>query len=227
LLSDQAKPVSVEDALRRFRENDRSVKDLEGVYLYATTGGESLDVLGGARHRYPATTTLTALRIPCGLQLDWAALRGRTDSWTLCSTAAGVELRIADERHRFFGQSDRTTYACEGDVLVPAGSGAFPTAGRPYGCRTRHGAERGVARTIGREAVTVGGSSVVAVHARNVSTVSGVNHGAETVDWWLDAGTALPLRIVLQSRTSRDTFIGVAHYREDADLHLVSTTPRQ
>ena len=30
-----------------------------GVYTYTTTGSDGVDALGGARHQYPATTTLT------------------------------------------------------------------------------------------------------------------------------------------------------------------------
>lgn len=40
----------------------------------------------------------------------------------------------------------------------------------------------------------------------------------------LDTATALPVRIVPKSRTSRKTIAGVTHYREDADLRLLSMT---
>lgn len=228
-LRDRPKSVSVGDALRRFRENDRTAKELEGVYVYATSGGESLDVLGGAYHRYPATTSVTALRVPCGLQLDWAVLQGRADTWTFCSTPAGVEVHSSVERHRFFGRSDRTAYLCAGSVLIPsspAAAGAVPAL-RRYVCKGGRAEERGVAQTIGRDTVGVGGRRVDALHARTVSTVSGANHGTETLDWWLDTKTALPVRIVIKSRTSRQTFIGVARYSEDADLRLVSETPKR
>ena len=120
LLHDTAKPASVEEALRRFREGGRAAGKLEGVYLFTTRGEESLDALGGAHHRYPATTSVTAARVPCGMRLHWEALQGRSTTWTLCATRLGIELRASEEVHRFFGQSDRTTYDCEGSVLMPA-----------------------------------------------------------------------------------------------------------
>lgn len=225
LFHDHAKAAKIEDALRRFRENDRDVKELEGVYVYATTGGESIDVLGGANHHYPAQTSITARRVACGLELDWAALQGRTTTWTLCSTDAGIELRGSDEQHKFFWQTDRTNYACTGALLVPAGEAA--AAGYDFSCTAPKAAEQGTAQLVGPETITVGGAPVATIHARTIGTISGENQGIETVDWWLDTATAVPVRILLKSRTSRKTIVGLTHYREDADLRLVSMTPER
>lgn len=225
LFGDQRKAASIESALRRFRENDRDAKELEGVYVYATTGGESIDVLGGAHHRYPARTSITARRIPCGLELAWAALERRTTTWTLCSTGAGIELRRVEHRHAFFWQSDRTSYACTGAVLV-ATNGAT-AAGHDFTCTSAKAAASGKALLVGPETIDVGGTAVATIHARTAGTVSGANLGTESADWWLDTATALPVRIVLQSRASRKTVVGRAHYTEDADLRLLSLRPER
>jgi hypothetical protein len=225
LFLDRSKPASIESALRAFRENDRDAQELEGVYVYATTGNESVDALGGAHHRYPAKTSVTARRVPCGLELDWAALVGRATTWTLCSTDAGIELRSSDERHKFFWQSDRTTYVCEGAVLVPRGS--TETAAHDFTCTAAKARETGQAQLVGPETITVGGATIASIHARTVTTVSGENHGTQTADWWLDTATALPVRIVLRSRTSRKTIVGLTHYVEDAELRLLSMTPER
>ena len=225
LFGDRLQPASIEDALRHFRENDRNVKELEGVYVYATTGGESIDVLGGARHHYPARTSITARRVPCGLELEWAALVGRETTWTLCSTDAGIELRGSDERHKFFWQNDRTTYVCEGAVLVAAGNAS--QAAHDFTCTAPKARETGQAQLVGPETIAVGGRAITTVHARTVGTISGENDGTETADWWLDTATALPVRIVLKSRTSRKTIVGLTHYTEDAELRLLSTTPER
>ena len=196
--------------------------------MYATTGGESIDVLGGARHHYPVQTSITARRVPCGLHLEWAALVGRSTSWTLCSTAAGIELSGSDERHKFFWQSDRTTYACEGALLVPAGDAASAgAAGHDFVCTAPKAREAGQAQLVGPETITVGGVAMPTIHARTVGAISGENDGTETADWWLDTATALPVRIVLRSRTSRETVVGLTHYNEDAELRLLSMTPER
>jgi hypothetical protein len=223
LLRDTATPVSIQEVLQRFHEGERASGELDGVYLYATRGAESVDALGGARHRYPAKTTITALTVPCGVSLQWEALEARSSTWTLCATRRGIELQTWDLVHRFFGQTDRTGYACGGTVLVPAQRAAGgPTAFR---CRSDSGRQAGEARVVGIEQVAVAGARLKAVHVRTVARVTGGDSGTETFDWWLDERTGLPLRIAFASRTSRPFLIGDVHYREEAELRLLSTTP--
>ena len=223
---DHARASTVQDALRRFRQGDRQARALEGVYSAATTGTESVDALGGARHRYPATTSLTALRTGCGLALEWRPLQDRADTWTLCSTPAGIELASSSEQHRFFFQSDTTTYRCSGALLLPADAGT-PSAPRPFSCQAAKARLDGTAVSLGRVTLSVAGRSVVAEHVRTIATVSGQNQGTERTDWWLDTRTGLPVRVLLANRTSRKTIVGQAHYREDADLRLASLEPRR
>jgi hypothetical protein len=215
LFTDAARPASVENALQRFRADDPHPRPLDGVYTYATRGGESLDVLGGTHHIYPATTTITVVVVPCGVQLRWDALAGRSTTWTLCTDAAGIGLRRLDEVHSFFGHGDRTLYTCTSQT-GPAG----------FHCRSQHGAETGQASAAGRVQLDVGGKQVRALHVRTTARVSGGDRGTETVEWWLDARSRLPLELVVSSRTSRqEPLIGRASYRENATLRLVSTTP--
>ena len=107
LLHDTARPASIRAAVQNFRAGGAGGGKLDGVYLYATKGGESIDALGGAHHRYPATTSITAVGAPCGLKLRWDALQGRSTTWTLCTTRAGVELGTEEVVHTFFGEPDR------------------------------------------------------------------------------------------------------------------------
>ena len=217
-LNDTARPASIQDAVRRFQAGGVGGGKLDGVYVYATKGGESIDALGGAHHRYPATTSITAVGAPCGVKLRWAALQGRSTTWTLCSTRAGVELGTEEVVHTFFGQTDDTTYACAGSELLQPGS---------FRCRSARGREDGTVRVIGRGSLEVGGRPVSVLHVRTVATISGGDEGAETVDWWLGTSTGLPVRVAFTSRTSRKTVVGRVHYAEDAELWLLSLTPRR
>jgi hypothetical protein len=223
LLHDTATPVSIQDVVRRFREGGSGPGGLDGVYLYATRGGESVDALSGAHHRYPAKTSVTVVTVPCGVKLTWEPLEGRSATWTLCATGLGIELHAWAVAHRFFGQSDRTSYACSRTVLVPSGEATDGTS--PFRCRSGRGRETGEVRVLGLQEVSVGGAQLRAVHVQTVATVKGGDHGTERTDWWLDERTGLPLRIALLNRTSRGFFLGNVHYREDADFRLVSTTP--
>lgn len=225
ILHDSSQAASVKDALRSFRAGKHGTGGLNGVYLYSTEGSESIDALGGATHTYPTTTSITVIEVPCGLQLSWAALEGRSTTWTFCSSRAGIELRLSNERHSFFGQSDHTIYTCSGRVVVPkdvAGQNLYP-----FRCESHRNVETGEVEIVGRSVLEVGSSRVNAVHARTTLNIHGGDRGNETIDWWLDAANALPLRIDLQSRTSRSMFIGTVHYHEDFSLRLLSLTPKR
>jgi hypothetical protein len=217
LFTDAARPASVESALQLFRASDPRPQALDGVYTYATRGKESLDVLGGTHHVYPATTTITVVAVPCGMRLRWDALAGRSTTWTLCTAAPGPNLRRIDEVHSFFGRHDRTLYVC-----------APPTNGNTgrFTCRSPHDLQTGREVGAAPARLDVGGQPVQALHYRTVGTVTGADRGTETTEWWLDSRGGLPLEVVVSNRTSRpEPLIGRAHYREDVTLHLVSTTP--
>jgi hypothetical protein len=225
LLHDSSEAASLEQALHDFRTSTHGKLGLNGVYLYATEGRESINALGGASHTYPLTTSITVIEVPCGLRLRWAALEGRSTTWTFCSTAAGIELRRSDERHTFFGQTDHMVYACSGRLLLPKRF-AHPSD-NPFGCESRRNSEPGNAHVFGQTTLEVGKSRVRAVHARTTLTIHRGDRGTETIDWWLDTATGLPLRIVLESRTSRSMFVGTVRYREKLSLRLLSLQPRR
>ena len=222
-LHDSSQAASISQALRRFRASGQDAGGLNGVYLYATKGSESISALGGATHIYPAKTSITAIEVPCGIQLRWAALERRSTTWTFCSTAAGVELRISDERHAFFNLGDHAVYVCSGRLLIPK----KPVAGatEPFTCRSNRNLEVGEAQIIGEGTVDVGGRSVGAIRVSTNLTIRYRDAGHETIEWWLDPATALPLRIELHSRTSRKLFVGRVQYHEDLSLRLLSLTP--
>jgi hypothetical protein len=224
LLHDTATPVSIADVVARFRESGGTRGGRNGVYIYRTRGSESVDAFGGTRHRYPATTTVTLVGVPCGVQLRWEPLKERSATWTLCSTPAGVELRGFAVSHRFFGQGDTTAYACAGTVLLPVHESAGST--RPFHCKSNRGRESGTARVVGFQAVRVKAARLDAVHVTTVAHVSGGDHGTETTDWWFDVRNGLVLGIDLESRTGRGLpLVGTVSYREEANLRLVSTKP--
>jgi hypothetical protein len=218
LFTDAARPASAGSALEGFRAGDPHPGALDGVYTYRTRGGESLDVLGGRRHTYPETTTITVVEVPPCVRLRWDALAGRSTTWTLCTGSGSVDLRRLDEVHSFLGHTDRTLYAC---TPPTGGSGRFQ-------CRSRHGVETGQESVAGYVGLDVGGVRVRALRVRMTARVSGGSSGIEMVDWWLVPRKALPLELVVSSRTSRpEPLIGQVHYHEDATLRLVSMTPKR
>jgi hypothetical protein len=223
LLHDTSQAASISQELRRFRAGGHDSGGLNGLYLYATKGSESINALGGATHIYPARTSITAIGVPCGIQLRWAALEKRSTTWTFCRTAAGVELHISDERHAFFNMSDHSVYVCSGRVLIP--KKLVAGASEPFSCRSSRNLEVGEVQIIGRDTVEVAGRRVDAIHVSTDLTIRYRDSGTETIEWWLDSATALPLRIELHSRTSRKLFVGQVQYHEDLSLRLLSLAP--
>jgi hypothetical protein len=222
LLHDTAKPASVAAEVARFRSGGARPG---GVYVYATRGGESVKAaVVSAHHVYPGETGVTAVRTACGVRLRWQPLQGRSTTWTLCRTPLGLELRTSDEAHRFLGQDDRTTYTCTGAVIEPADG---KSGDRSFRCSSPGDHQSGLIHDAGRARLRVAGRSVPSLHVLTVGRVGGRDAGTETIEWWLEPESGLPLRMVITSRTSRATPIGRAHYREDATLSLVSTSPRR
>ena len=174
-LHDSSQAASISQALRRFRAGEHGSGGLNGVYLYATKGSESVDALGGTSHTYPAKTSITVIEVPCGIQLRWAALEERSTTWTFCSTAAGTELRSSDERHAFFGQSDHTIYLCSGRLLLPKN----PVVGsvKSFTCRSSGNTELGKVRVLDSGTIEVGGSRVRVIHVSTDLSISSGDSG--------------------------------------------------
>ncbi len=130
-LKDTTTPVEVAEAIDRFEGQQTpasatgtaaltSVPE-PGVYVYATTGSEGVDALGGTRHEYPGQTTITVAAAPCGSSYRWVPLEERFDDWTVCRSGSDMVLVGYTSLHRFFGQDTLLAYTCDEPlVLVPA-----------------------------------------------------------------------------------------------------------
>ncbi|HSI97046.1 MAG TPA: hypothetical protein VK926_01680 [Gaiellaceae bacterium] len=228
LLSDGATPTSVDDAVATFRESGAGAGDSpvpEGVYVYATDGFEKTDALTGVMHGYPARSTITVTSHECGVQMRWDVLEGRSTTWVFCDTASGWTLESQDERHTFFGRTERTTYACERSLFRPAGD--EPGTALEATCSTGTAEERSTGRVVGRETLRVGRAEVETVHLRRTSILSGDTRGGSTHDFWIDRASGVPVQIVMVSRTTNDSLVGDVRYEEDVSLRLTSLTPRR
>jgi hypothetical protein len=194
-----------------------------GVYRYRTTGSESIDVLGGAHHDYPAVTTITVTADGCGVRLRWDVLQERRDEWRLCPTSAGLTEAWTLQYHEFFKQPDPEELVCPDDTrLLPAD----PVAGESWAaaCTLAGDPEPQRFEVVGLEDVTVAGETVPAVHVRQLVDTGGDTYEHTTTDWWL-ARTGLPLRST-QTKSSRSSSpIGPVTYTEEYTTELISLRP--
>lgn len=229
-LHDTAETATIRDAVDSFRHAPTSPAGrlptlAPGVYVYATAGFEEIDALGGARHDYPAETTITVTAGGCGVKLRWVALKERDTTWERCATPRGDVLRTAFETHRFFGTTEHTDYVCGTTLERPKGD--EPGTSWPLLCKADGRTERGRGRVVARGSLTIGSTRIATVHVRWSATLSGKTTGTSDRDAWLARSNGLPVRMTMASETTTGSVVGDVHYRESVELELTSTTPRR
>ena len=229
VLRDDATPASLGDALARYRTAAAvgATPVPAGVYLYATSGSESVSALGGATHRYPERSTITVTEAPCGMALRWDVLETRSVTWRVCAgDAAGRTQRLEgwSERHQFFGQDDATDWTCPDAAWLVGG--AEPGTTLPYRCDGGDTVQRGTLTVVGTEPVDVGGARIRAVHLRIVQDDAGGARGRIEDERWLERETGLPVRLRYRVRSANDSPIGDVTFTEAYDLRLLSLDPR-
>lgn len=226
-LHDTAKPASAGEALKRFRSQTRGNggRIPAGVYVYATKGFESVSALGGIRHRYPARSTITITRAPCGTALRWDVLTTRWDAFTICGEGGGLRLAGWSERHEFFGRADRTDWRCRRTAWLPAKR--RPGSLSLWRCRSSDSTQEGTTRIVGADSVLVGAKPVKAIRLRASVREAGGARGIAMEERWLEPETGLPLRIDYRVRTKNPSPIGDVTFEERFELRLLSLEPRR
>jgi hypothetical protein len=227
---DTTEPVTVDEAVTSFRTETESTPVASpipvGVYVYVTRGYEKTDALTGVTHRYPRRSTITVAAAECGVSLTWRVLQGRATEWIYCTGPDGWELRSQDERHTFFGTTERTTYVCED---TPIRTAIAPVGTRWHvSCSTDGADETGSGAVVARKRWSLrGGSTRTEVLIRKTTRFTGEIRGVARHDLWFDSESGVPVRIVMVSRTTNDSPVGDVHYEEDVSLLLTSLTPKR
>ena len=163
-------------------------------FVYETTGFESVDAFGGARHEYPARTTISVRTAADGCKVfRWRPFAERFWEWETC----GARLVRFAELHRFFGRDDRRTYRCDAASSFRSGW---------------HCTGEGVTET-GRVAASSPG------HLRVVTELTGKTTGSGLREEWLRPD-GVPRRLVVENESTTPSFLGDVHYRERYELRL-------
>jgi hypothetical protein len=228
-LTQEPSQVSVGDAVNRYRAgsgpppSEVTSGPQPGVYVYTTSGSESVDALGGDTHTYPDPTIMTVTPSACGFTMSWTPVAERVDVTRLCRTGGGVVEASTTNSHTFFHMTQAEEFACDPGAwwLPPPAVTAWTATCRSPGTTTIR-----TARVIGTEPLTVGPTTVEAVHIRFDDAISGTSIGTSNTDWWFDPGTGLPLRQHATTQTSSETQIGHVSFHETIDLALTSLKPQ-
>ena len=118
-LTEPPRRVGVEETVKSFRKASQGSAPVDGVYVYDTKGSESVDVLGGDTHTYPAESALTVMAEGCGLRMTWKPLDGRAETWFVCAAGGGLEAPRTSSVHSFFRQTYEAAFVCQGSWWVP------------------------------------------------------------------------------------------------------------
>lgn len=234
VLQGGGQPVSVEQAVEGFRADEATSVPLpagvpvpaSGVYVYETSGSESVDIFLGQTHDYPEVTTIAIRPGGCGLTLAWEALDERSTIWELCPGADGWTVARYTEYHRFFGTGEETDYRCApGSVWLPGTAEAGTTWTRR--CETEITDEIGAARVVGAETVSIGDAEVETVHVSLALEWTRRTRGRGTFDAWLRVPDGLPVRLAWDNDNVSESIAGEVHYTERAELSLASLEPER
>lgn len=229
VLRDTATPASIDDALARYRESAASGETSvpPGVYVYSTSGSESVSALGGTTHAYPPRSTITVTASPCGMALRWDVLETRSSEWTICTDGEGGAVQRLDgwiENHQFYGQDDSTTWRCEGSPWLVGSDAVGATF--PHTCDGGDTTQTGTVTVVGEEPVDVGGVPVETLRLRLEAEETGASRGPLVEERWVERETGLPVRLVYRIRTDNDSVIGDVTFEERYELDLLSLEPQ-
>lgn len=197
----------------------------EGVYVYATTGGDEVDVLGGSRHAYPAETTITVRHAGCGVVERWDALEERWDERESCRTSNGETLKRMTSFHEFFGHADQRTLVCQG-FTYPAGF--EPGSSWTTNCASDNTNAVTKLTAVGWEDIVVAGKPIRTMHVHANTHLTGEQDGTSERDVWgsADAGIIVRERVALTSYSNQPVF-GRTRYHESYEIRLTSLEPRR
>lgn len=196
----------------------------EGVYVYETTGFEEVDALGGARHDYPAETSIVHRREGCGATETWQPFEDRRDVCQLCAEPGRHRLAWFEATRSFFGQTDTRRLDCD-DRATAFAAGARPGDVFEFRCTQEGTDAANRLEVLGVEAVVVGGRSVEALRSRATSVVSGRASGSSTIDSWVHPETGLTLKRISVLDGSEPGPGGTVSYHEEYTLVLRSLEP--
>lgn len=239
-LRDPARPVSVDEAVARYRAGGRAAGGggrlgavPPGVYRYATRGSEGVDALNGSSHTFPAVTTLTVSATAHGcLAARWDALAQRWDSEVLCPGPGESWARTRSVQfHSFFNRDEERPFTCDAPGFVPGGEDRATTRFTCHSAGSSNGGandEAGTRRVVGIGSVRAAGVDRPAVQVRYTVRVTGANTGSWRLDRWYSLDRfPLVLRAVYRETSASGTAVGTVHHDENYRVTLVGWEPRR
>jgi hypothetical protein len=191
-----------------------------GVYRYATTGAETIDVLGGERHDYPDATTITVTNEGCGRVLRWDVVAQRYEIWGICDGDDNPEFGAqAVQYHEFFGQKTPEPVDCDRTVPLVLAESVMQM------CSLADREWNPTWTPEGERNLTINGVAVATLVWSMV--VDDTDDFPERIDatWWFRSD-GLPVRIEWDKwSVSENPLGGTVRYEEQFVIELLDNAP--
>ena len=128
LFGNSTTSISYNEAFEQFAADQESGDEVTvdglpvpGVYRYSTTGGESTKLLATASREYPTGSAITVTNSGCGVRMEWAPVRERSEYLELCRQNDRLVLSSYGGAHEFFGMRNEHSVACPDQTwLIPS-----------------------------------------------------------------------------------------------------------
>ncbi len=239
-LREDATPVSLADASKRFERNHRGpaqggapLTPAEGVYRYQGHGSDHLSTPPLTQDHGPGMPgTVTHTSDGCWtFRIDYSS--NHWEDWEYCARDGGLQERGGRTFQRWdLGVStidNHSTFRCKSSRTLIAGM--QPGDEWLQTCTGKNDSIAGTTistgpmRFIGIEKVRVGKERVSAYHLVQRREISGGQDGTLLADVWF-APDGLPLRERHTISVATSSPIGSIDYQETTDFALTSLTPR-
>jgi hypothetical protein len=231
VLRPSATPISLSTALREFQDQAHGRVNggsgglpAPGVYRYATTGSESINLPGDDRS-FPSNTEMVVTGTRCET-VAWDALIQHVERMLECpGPGGGVSATTWTETIDLGGLGQTSVTTCPKTMyLLPP----HLVAGKRWSGTCREGSTRvrQVGQIVGEAGIRVGGAFVPAVHVRYLAWVHGSQSGTTTEDLWI----AVPSGVIAKETEGVNVNqkvgpLGSVHYTEHMTASLRSLRP--
>ncbi|TDB86234.1 hypothetical protein E1264_18625 [Actinomadura sp. KC216] len=245
-------PVTIADMLKDYRGNPgprrsdiggpeklpfKPAKDLKGfavpaagIYTYATTGKDWIELNGKEYTRPFPTTTYASVHQAggCVWEMYFRPIAEHTDAHRQCS-APGEYLCLAHmQKVEFAGIEADESHRCHpGPMIQVGGKASKPGGVEETVCHAEDNSARIVIKYLATEPITVGGEKRNAHHMRIDSYIKGDDiNGTAVADVWFDTKDGMYLKMVrigdIRATVSGET----GHYKINATYTLQSLKPQ-
>ena len=207
-----------------------------GVWSYAASGTEFVDLLGGPLHEFPAQVAQSVTNTDCGQTIEVTLFEQRSDVLELCWSEDGaLALDRFETRHEFVGVADVTvTDRCGAiDIWWPGIEQDVGSDATSVDCTAEGNMSGTVGAVVTQEVVAIeqvetGAGTHEAVRVRvtsRVGTEADPTHGVYDAEFWFGLDDTVILRRTLDAEVNASTPIGAVRFEETFDIELDDLEP--